>query len=144
MLRSKAPDERRLAALKYLVHMVADVHQPLHAGYRDDKGGNTYQVQAFGRGSNLHALWDSGLIKSLDEDVDALTARLQRAPVPKGASELSPGLVAEESCKIVAEPGFYPERKLPTPYADRYLPTLEQRLKMAGARLAGLLNQILD
>ena len=84
VLRSNAPDERRLAALKYLVHLVADVHQPLHGGYRDDKGGNTYQVQAFGRGSNLHALWDSGLIKSLDEDVDTLTARLQRTPALQG------------------------------------------------------------
>lgn len=38
-------------------HLVADVHQPLHAGYLDDKGGNKYQLQVFGRGSNLHALW---------------------------------------------------------------------------------------
>jgi hypothetical protein len=144
VLRSNAPDERRLAALKYLVHLVADVHQPLHAGYRDDKGGNTYQVQGLGRGSNLHALWDSGLIKSLDEDVDTLTARLQRAPGSKGASDLNPVHAAEESCRIVAEPGFYPEHRLPTAYAERNLPTLEQRLKMAGARLAGLLNQILD
>jgi hypothetical protein len=144
VLRSNAPDARRLAALKYLVHLVADVHQPLHAGYRDDKGGNTYQVQAFGRGSNIHALWDSGLIKNLDEDVDALTARLQRMTAPRGARELNPGLAAEESCRIVAEPGFYPANKLPVAYVDRYLPTLEQRLKMAGTRLAGFLNQALD
>jgi hypothetical protein len=144
VLHSSAPDERRLAALKYLVHLVADVHQPLHGGYRDDKGGNTYQVQAFGRGSNLHSLWDSGFIKNLDEDVDTLTTRLQRATVSKGARELSPGLAAEESCKIVGEPGFYPERKVPADYVTRYLPTLEQRLKIAGSRLAGLLNQALD
>lgn len=144
VLRSKAPDERRLAALKYLVHMVADVHQPLHGGYRDDKGGNTYQVHAFGRGSNLHALWDSGLIKSLDEDVDTLTARLQRTSASKGAGDLNPVHAAEESCLIVGEPGFYPERKVPAAYVDRYLPPLEQRLKTAGSRLAGLLNQALN
>jgi hypothetical protein len=57
ILRSSAPDEKRLTALKYLVHLVADVHQPLHAGYRDDKGGNLYQLQTFMRGSNLHARW---------------------------------------------------------------------------------------
>jgi hypothetical protein len=135
---------RRLAALKYLVHLVADVHQPLHGGYRDDKGGNTYQVQVFGRGSSLHALWDSGLIKSLDEDVDTLTARLQRAPASKGVSDLNPVHAAEESCRIVGEPGFYSARKVPSAYVDRYLPTLEQRLKTAGSRLAGLLNQALD
>ncbi|WP_210546584.1 S1/P1 nuclease [Rhodoferax sp. PAMC 29310] len=144
VLRSNAPDERRLAALKYLVHLVADVHQPLHGGYRDDKGGNTYQVQAFGRGSNLHALWDSGLIKSMDEDVDTLAARLQRTPASKSVSDLNLVHAAEESCRIVGEPGFYPERKVPAVYVDRYLPTLDQRLKTAGSRLAGLLNQALD
>ena len=62
ILRSDASSERRLKALKYVVHFVADVHQPLHAGFGDDRGGNRYQVQAYGRGTNLHALWDSGKI----------------------------------------------------------------------------------
>ena len=49
ILASKAPDEKRLNALKYVVHLVADIHQPLHAGYGEDRGGNTYQLQAFKR-----------------------------------------------------------------------------------------------
>ena len=72
ILSSSAPDDVRLKALKYVVHFEADVHQPLHTGYADDKGGNGYQLQAFMRGSNLHSFWDSGLIKNLNEDVDAL------------------------------------------------------------------------
>jgi len=44
ILHSDASSERRLKALKYLVHFVADVHQPLHAGFGDDRGGNRYQV----------------------------------------------------------------------------------------------------
>jgi len=64
ILSSNAPDAERLTALKYVVHFVGDVHQPLHAGYADDKGGNTYQVQFGGRGTNLHSVWDSGLIRS--------------------------------------------------------------------------------
>jgi hypothetical protein len=59
ILRSNAPDDKKLLALKYVVHFVGDVHQPLHAGYGDDRGGNTYQLQAFMRGSNLHAVWDT-------------------------------------------------------------------------------------
>ncbi len=66
-LASTATDEVRLRALKYLVHLVADVHQPLHAGYGEDRGGNSYQLQAFMRGTNLHAFWDSGLIRALDQ-----------------------------------------------------------------------------
>ena len=64
ILKSNAPDAERPTALKYVVHLVGDVHQPLHAGYASDKGGNTYQVQAFDEGMNLHALWDSGLLNN--------------------------------------------------------------------------------
>jgi len=72
-------DEERLAALKFLVHFVGDVHQPLHAGYLDDKGGNTYQLQAFMRGTNLHALWDTVIIRSFN----AMSIRLQQLNVVK-------------------------------------------------------------
>jgi len=57
-LASNDRDQRRLTALNYAVHLVADVHQTLHAGYGDERGGNTYQLQAVVRGINLHALWD--------------------------------------------------------------------------------------
>jgi len=112
ILASNLPDETRLKALKYVVHFVADVHQPLHAGYFDDKGGNTYQLQAFGHGTNLHALWDSGLIKNLHEDVDALTKRLISKRNAPNAADLNMVHAAEESCKIVGTAGFYPERKV--------------------------------
>lgn len=69
VLASSAPDLDRLKALKYLVHFVADVDQPLHAGFADDKGGNRYHLQAFGRGTNLHALRDSGLINNRPQAV---------------------------------------------------------------------------
>ena len=67
VLASSASDEARLSALKYVVHFVADVHQPLHAGFADDRGGNTYQLQAFGRGTNLHAVWDTALIQLIQQ-----------------------------------------------------------------------------
>ncbi len=76
ILSSGAANDKRLLAFKYAVHLVADVHQPLHAGYLEDRGGNTYQLQAFMRGSNLHALWDTGLIKNLNEELDVTTKRL--------------------------------------------------------------------
>jgi len=72
VLASKASDDKRLLALKYLVHFVGDVHQPLDAGYGDDRGGNSYQIQAFGHGSNLHVFWDSCLIKVSEEDTETL------------------------------------------------------------------------
>jgi hypothetical protein len=142
VLGSGATDPEKLLALKYLVHFVGDVHQPLHAGYLDDKGGNTYQLQAFMRGSNLHALWDSGLIRSLNQDVDAISTRL--LPTASRVSEFSPVAAAEESCQIVGSPGYYPDRQVGQDYIDKFLPTLEQRLALAGARLAALLNRVLQ
>lgn len=141
VLASNTTDEQRLIALKYLVHFVGDVHQPLHAGYLDDKGGNTYQLQAFMRGTNLHAVWDTGLIKNLNQSSDELAARLSKGTSASLASNLSPAGAAEESCRIVASDGYYPDRKLGQDYVDKFTPVAEQRLRVAGDRLAGLLNR---
>lgn len=143
IIGSRASDKKRLVALKYLVHLVGDVHQPLHAGYRDDKGGNTYQLQAFMRGSNLHAVWDGGLIRQLNEAPSDMAERLQSLTVPAWTRGLDPAQAAEESCKLVATPGFYPDRLVGSDYMRQFTPVMELRLAMAGARLAGLLNMAL-
>ncbi|SDP92937.1 S1/P1 Nuclease [Rhodoferax sp. OV413] len=140
ILGSRAPDNSKLTALKYLVHFVGDVHQPLHAGYQDDKGGNKYQLQAFLKGSNLHAVWDSGLIKNLSEEPEAMAVRLQKLTAGMPLENLNGVNAAEESCTIVSQQGFYPERLVELPYIQRYTPVVERRLAVAGARLADVLN----
>jgi hypothetical protein len=94
------------------------------------------------RGSNLHSFWDSGLIKNLNEDVDALTKRLIAKRDAPNSADLNVVHAAEESCQIVGTTGFYPERLVGQDYVQRYTPVMEQRLTVAGARLAGLLNRI--
>lgn len=141
VLKSSEGDERKLMALKYLVHFVADVHQPLHAGYADDRGGNAFQLQAFMRGTNLHAFWDSGIIKSLSETPEVMAARLGRDSANAGDVDASAASAAQESCVIVGTPGYYPERRVGQDYMDRFMPVLEARLTLAGARLARLLNR---
>jgi len=140
VLGSNAPDGKRLNALKYVVHFIGDVHQPLHAGYLDDKGGNKYQLQAFMRGSNLHAVWDSGLIRKLNEEPEVMAARLQGARLTRPVADLDPVTAAQESCSIVATPGYYPGRLVGQDYIERFTPVMEMRLAVAGARLAGVLN----
>ena len=140
VLGSTASYEKRLTALKYVVHFVGDVHQPLHAGYAEDRGGDTFQLQAFMKGTNLHALWDVGLIKNLDVSNETLTSALLAKPVP--IKEFSAAGIAEESCRIVGMPGFYPDRKIDATYIDRFKPVMEMRLAAAGARLAWLLNRV--
>ena len=111
-MTSGGPDDKRLLALKYVVHFAADVHQTLHAGYKDDLGGNHYQIQAFMKGNDLYALWDVGLIRSLDQTADVLTNRLQLRSISVEARVLEVSQAAEESCRIVGIPGFYPEQKI--------------------------------
>ena len=144
VLASPASDAERLQALKFLVHFVGDVHQPLHAGYRDDRGGNNVQLRFLMRGSNLHALWDKGLLEQLALDDAALTSLVQAQPLPgPRQAALSPVEMAEESCRIVALPGFYPQGDPSPTYVARMTPLLLQRLALAGQRLADLLNQAL-
>ncbi len=54
--------EEKAFYLKLLVHLIGDMHQPMHVGRKGDKGGNTIQVQWFGQGTNLHAVWDAKMI----------------------------------------------------------------------------------
>jgi hypothetical protein len=144
ILQSSASDDKKLLALKYLVHFVGDVHQPLHAGYADDRGGNTYQLQAFMRGSNLHAFWDTGLIRNLNEEVDVIAKRLGTTSTSNQSSNpWSAAQAAQESCEIVSTDGFYPERLVGVDYIRKYTPVMESRLKVSGERLAEMLNRLL-
>ena len=63
-LRSdSASTEDKILALKFLVHLVGDIHQPLHVGRKADKGGNGVRVKYYGRTTNLHAVWDGAMIE---------------------------------------------------------------------------------
>jgi hypothetical protein len=137
---SNADDKTRLKALKYLVHFVADVHQPLHAGYRDDRGGNQFQLRAFMRGSNLHAVWDSGLLHQLDRDNAALVALLHKVPLSGADVHASMARAAEESCRLVAQAGFYPPERVDPAYLAHFSPVVLERLALAARRLAWMLS----
>jgi hypothetical protein len=142
VLQSDASPDKKLTALKHLVHFVADVHQPLHAGYADDRGGNTYQLQAFMRGSNLHAVWDSGLLRQVGEAPEAMAQRLNGKTAKYLGRKWSPASAAEESCVIVGLKDFYPPRLVDAMYIAQFTPVAEVRLTAAGVRLAELLNGI--
>jgi len=142
-------DAERLQALKFVVHLAGDLHQPMHAGYGHDKGGNTYQLQFNERGTNLHSLWDSGMFYALQLDDEHYLQRLQALPAPTdvGAPQLQRDATrwAEQSCAIATRPGIYPSnRKVGEAYASTWRPVAEAQLRLAGERLAALLNELLD
>lgn len=138
----------RRQALKFVVHFVGDVHQPLHAGYARDKGGNTVQVHVNGRGSNLHSLWDTGMLRDSGRDESAWLQHLRSLPlvVPMSREVLPPDSArwARDSCEVVLREGFYPSTaKLPPAYAQQWLPLAAEQLRRAGTRLAAVLNAAL-
>lgn len=137
---SNSPAERA-EALAFVVHFVGDIHQPLHADYRHDAGGNDFQVRWRGRGTNLHHVWDSLMLDSTHLSAAQFTDKLaaQHTRIATGGT---PTQWAEESCRIDRDAGVYPSsRRIDAAYVDRELPIAEQRLRQAGARLAALLNR---
>lgn len=138
----------RLEALKFVVHFVGDIHQPLHAGDRDDLGGNRYQVQFEGRGTNLHRVWDSGLLNTRGLDWQAYSAKLAAEGPAKLPAPISPldnpyAQWAEESCAITH--GIYPSgHKIGEDYVAKELPVAENQLRIAGVHLAQVLNTTLQ
>lgn len=139
----RRPAAERAKALKFLVHLVADVHQPLHSGFAEDRGGNSYQVQAFGRGSNLHRVWDTDLIRAWPGGVGALRGAVSAAPPPP-SKNADPAAMAGQACTIASAPGFYPQgRQIGQDYLERWAPTLKAQLSAASWRLAWLLNELL-
>ncbi len=139
-------DAARLEALKFVVHFAGDIHQPLHAGYRDDLGGNRYQVQFEGKGSNLHRVWDTGMLETRGLGWQAYAAKLDAeglAPLPPPIAPLDDPYApwARESCHATAAPGFYPDgHRIGQAYVDAELPVAENQLRIGGRRLAAVLN----
>jgi hypothetical protein len=147
------PIEARRTALRFVVHFIGDAHQPLHANNRDDKGGNTVQlrVPAAGggdKGSNLHSLWDSGLMQHTGMDEAAYHAHLRTLPVAVDipARALPPQAAAwvEQSCRITLRPGLYPPSpKIGEAYYAAWTPLVDEQLRRAGTHLAQVLNAAL-
>lgn len=136
------PRAERADALRFLVHFVADVHQPLHASFKPDKGGNTVQLRYGRENWNLHGVWDSLLLKSTGLRWPEYVRKL--APgLPQGDAT-APAQWAEESCVAVRDGGVYPEgNRIDEAYLDRELPLAQRRLQQAATRLADMLERAL-
>lgn len=136
------PREERADALRFVVHFVGDVHQPLHASFKPDKGGNTVQLRYGRENWNLHAVWDSLLLKSTGLRWPQLVSKLE-TDLPR-ADATTPAQWAEESCVAVRDGGVYPDgNSIDDAYLERELPLAERRLQQAAARLAALLERTL-
>lgn len=131
--------------LKVLIHLIGDLHQPLHVGNGNDKGGNDFQVRWFKQGSNLHRVWDSGMIDESQLSYSELARSLDRASEAHIA-EWSRGSAADWAQENVAvRKAIYPAApgaELGYGYQYQHWPLVQQQLLKGGIRLAGVLNTI--
>jgi hypothetical protein len=142
--------KERVEALKFLVHFVADVHQPLHVGYASDRGGNDIRVRWFGETTNLHRVWDEHLVEH---------QRLSFTEWVRFFGHAKPGEIeawhrsdvydwARESRSMLpAVYDFGDSRSERTPYLGfdyifKHADGVRLRLLQAGIRLSGMLNDI--
>ena len=162
----RAPARERNEALKWVVHLVGDIHQPLHAADNGDHGGNLVPVAVEGvhtRGrENLHRAWDSDLVQLAlharnrqqpPRDIDALAA--EAANLERQVGQGTPDSWARESNNLARNvayhyPGFACNSLpagivvLEAAYIDDAEVVVRERLLLAGARLANLLNRTLE
>lgn len=137
------PRADRADALRFVTHFIADVHQPLHASPRRDKGGSSVQLRYGRENWNLHAVWDSLILKSARRRWPDYAAALSR-DIDWAAEAGTPAQWAEESCRLARDGGVYPDgNRIDDAWLAREWPVAEQRLQQAAARLAAILERTL-
>jgi hypothetical protein len=146
------PREQRQMALRFLIHLVGDVHQPLHVGDNNDRGGNDTQVRFFNKGSNLHKVWDTDVIEWVGQSEDQWMQTLAELDTEDNRKKYMKDGVEDwateslQAAKIAYQmPGcnrlIKSGDKLRDEYLNTNLPTVRLRLYQAGIRLALVLNE---
>ena len=151
----KASIADKQLALRFVVHLVGDLHQPLHVGKCCDRGGNDVKVTWFGKPTNLHAVWDSQLVDDEQLSSTELAAKLERHISNQDVLnwwDLNPRSWISESAQI--RDTLYPSAPKPQKgegppvpelsynYVYKFTPVMERRLSQAGVRLAAYLNDV--
>ncbi len=140
--------ERNLA-MKILVHVVGDLHQPMHMGHATDLGGNRVRLKYFGRDNNLHSIWDTNLVESAhkwsytewQQQLDRLTPEQQAAVIAGSVDDWA------KECVTIADRVYtaMPEgSSISYNEVATWAPVIEQQLLNGGLRLAHILNSIYD
>lgn len=133
--------------LKYVIHLLGDLHQPMHLGHKTDYGGNSINVMVFNRKKNLHATWDEDVVECAHswtytewvEQIDRVSKK-ERKAIEQGTFD-DWARETYEICKEIYD--FTPEgTEISYDYIAKYTPIVEQQLLKAGIRLARVLNDI--
>ncbi|MGB3467982.1 MAG: S1/P1 nuclease [Cyclobacteriaceae bacterium] len=141
----KFTDKDEVFALKMLVHLIGDIHQPLHVGNGEDKGGNDVKVEFFWEQSNLHRVWDEGIIEEQKLSYTEYVKWINHTTEDQLTNWQSAGVMdwVAESKSYRSQVYNLPEsKKINYRYVYDNIELLNLRLLQAGVRLAGVLNEL--
>lgn len=145
LLDDSATDSAKVVALRFLVHMVGDMHQPLHVGNGEDRGGNSVKVKWFYQSSNLHRVWDSEIIDSKQLSYTELAMAVNH-PTNDQIEEWSKGSVEDWAHEAMTyRPQVYntgDTEKMGYLYMYQNWDLVQLQIEKAGVRLAVMLNEI--
>ncbi|MFC5046729.1 S1/P1 nuclease [Aquimarina hainanensis] len=140
------PRKEKQFYLKMLVHFVGDLHQPLHVGRAEDKGGNDIQVRWFTTGTNLHRVWDSDMLDYYGMSYTELSITADRLS-KRELEEIEAGTILDwvHESRALAKKVYASAsvgEKLSYRYMYDYFPIVRMQLQKGGIRLAKILNEI--
>jgi nuclease S1 len=143
-----ASPEARAEALRFLIHFMGDLHQPLHVADDDDRGGNTRPVTFLGHATDLHKVWDGELIDSSGVGQDEYVAFLRKRMASLDLAALERGTVVDwamEGHRIAVEHAYRlpPDGRIGRAYLQANRPIIDHALITGGVRLAKVLNDAL-
>jgi len=138
-------DQKRMA-LRILIHLVGDLHQPMHTARKEDLGGNKISVTWFGQKSNLHKVWDEGLVDyqqlSYTEYAAAINHPTREQFKTWSATSLQDCVYESYMiCNRIYD-HIKPDDKLSYRYNFDYIDTVNEQLLKGGIRLAKIINDI--
>lgn len=167
---ANATKDKKAFALKFLIHLIGDVHMPLHVGNGLDRGGNSCKVLFHNKPTNLHALWDEGMIEFTGLSFTEMTSfvmqgktreqilawrkgdvldwareskKIRSMIYPADVTPASGPMSVKQYCRSDIKVPQESMPKLAYEYSYQFIPVVEERLFQAGVRLAMVLNEAL-
>jgi hypothetical protein len=146
ILDENASKEDKAFYLKLLVHFMGDLHQPMHVGRKEDKGGNTIKVTWFGSQTNLHSVWDSKMINQFDMSYTELAENSPQI-TKNEVKEIQSGTLIDwvsdtQKFSIEVYNSATEDEKLGYDYMYQYFGLTQTQLQKGGIRLAKVLNEL--
>lgn len=139
MFSNSSSEQEKAEAFRVFTHWITDLHQPLHLGFYEDRGGNSIRITYLGRQTNLHALWDTIMLRNnmlLEPSQLAVDNPLPVAPADLNAALIEWATDSNHLAREYAYKGVEHEGVVTEAYVQRATPIVQQQLLLSAQRLA--------